>query len=84
MAILKITDASGRSGNTAFTPATCTLPRPDNTVVWMTFAPRAITRTSNRYEDGTFTLVDGAGNQRELVASANKVFSTADRITNIS
>ena len=76
MAILKITDASGRQWEYSF-PAqgTCTIGRaPDNAVVLDD--PRA-----SRYhahikplEDGTFTLVDGAIVNGELRRSANKVF----------
>ena len=76
MALLKITDASGRQWEYSFLPlGICTVGRaPDNTVVLDD--PRA-----SRYhahvksaEDGTFTLVDGAMVNGELRRSANKVF----------
>jgi adenylate cyclase len=76
MALLKITDASGRQWEYTFLPqGKCTVGRaPDNTVVLDD--PRA-----SRYhahvksaEDGTFTLVDGAMINGELRRSANKVF----------
>ncbi|HEY8188489.1 MAG TPA: adenylate/guanylate cyclase domain-containing protein [Pyrinomonadaceae bacterium] len=76
MALLKITDASGRQWEYTFSPhGICTLGRaPDNTVVLDD--PRA-----SRYhahiksaDDGTFTLVDGAMINGELRRSANKVF----------
>jgi adenylate cyclase len=76
MALLKITDASGRQWEYSLLPqGICTIGRaPDNTVVLDD--PRA-----SRYhahvksaEDGTFTLVDGAVINGELRRSANKVF----------
>ena len=76
MALLKITDASGRQWEYSFLPqGACTIGRaPDNTVVLDD--PRA-----SRYhahirstDDGTFTLVDGAVINGELRRSANKVF----------
>ena len=76
MALLKITDASGRQWEYPFSPqTTCTIGRaPDNTVVLDD--PRA-----SRYhahikpqEDGSFILVDGAVINGELRRSANKVF----------
>src|SRR5882672_933102 len=76
MALLKITDASGRQWEYSLLPhGICTIGRaPDNTVVLD--VPRA-----SRYhahvksaEDGTFTLVDGAMINGELRRSANKVF----------
>jgi len=76
MALLKITDASGRQWENSFLPqGICTIGRaPDNTVVLDD--PRA-----SRYhahvrstEDGMFTLVDGAMINGELRRSANKVF----------
>jgi adenylate cyclase len=76
MALLKITDASGRQWEYGFqAQAPCTIGRaPDNSVVLDD--PRA-----SRYhahiksgEDGTFTLVDGAMVNGELRRSANKVF----------
>lgn len=76
MALLKITDASGRQWQYSFLPGgVCTIGRaPDNTVVLDD--PRA-----SRYhahikssEDGSFTLVDGAVINGQLRRSANKVF----------
>jgi adenylate cyclase len=76
MALLKITDASGRQWEYGFlTQGPCTIGRaPDNTVVLDD--PRA-----SRYhahikpgDDGSFTLVDGAIINGELRRSANKVF----------
>ena len=76
MALLKITDASGRQWEYSFlTQGPCTIGRaPDNTVVLDD--PRA-----SRYhahikpgDDGSFTLVDGAIINGELRRSANKVF----------
>jgi adenylate cyclase len=76
MALLKITDASGRQWEYPFPPqGSCTIGRaPDNTVVLDD--PRA-----SRYhahikpgDDGSFTLVDGAIINGELRRSANKVF----------
>jgi pSer/pThr/pTyr-binding forkhead associated (FHA) protein len=76
MALLKITDASGRQWEYSFSAqAACTIGRaPDNTVVLDD--PRA-----SRYhahiqatDDATFTLVDGAVINGELRRSANKVF----------
>ena len=76
MALLKVTDASGRQWEYSFPPhGTCTIGRaPDNTVVLDD--PRA-----SRYhahvkpaDDGSFMLVDGAVINGELRRSANKVF----------
>ena len=76
MALLKVTDASGRQWEYIFPPqGGCTIGRaPDNTVVLDD--PRA-----SRYhahvkpsDDGSFTLVDGAVVNGELRRSANKVF----------
>lgn len=76
MALLKITDASGRQWEYGLlTQGPCTIGRaPDNTVVLDD--PRA-----SRYhahiksvDDGSFTLVDGAIINGELRRSANKVF----------
>src|SRR6185295_4257568 len=75
MALLKITDASGRQWEYPLTNAPCTIGRaPDNTVVLDD--PRA-----SRYhahikpgDDGTFTMIDGAMINGELRRSANKVF----------
>src|SRR6185503_19623743 len=76
MALLKITDASGRQWEyTLQAQGLCTIGRaPDNTVVLDD--PRA-----SRYhahiksaDDATFTLVDGAMINGQLRRSANKVF----------
>jgi adenylate cyclase len=76
MALLKITDASGRQWQYSFMPGTaCTIGRaPDNAVV--IDDPRA-----SRYHahiksaaDGAFTIVDGALINGQLRRSANKVF----------
>ncbi len=76
MALLKITDASGRQWQYALTPqAICSIGRaPDNVVVLDD--PRA-----SRYhahirdgENGSFVLVDGAVINGQLRRSANKVF----------
>src|SRR5947207_14324055 len=76
MALLQITDASGRQWQFGFLPqAVCTIGRaPDNAVVLDD--PRAsryhahITQSDN----GTFTIVDGAVINGQLRRSANKVF----------
>ncbi|MGH9969793.1 MAG: adenylate/guanylate cyclase domain-containing protein, partial [Pyrinomonadaceae bacterium] len=76
MALLKITDASGRQWQYTFPPqGLCTIGRaPDNAVV--IDDPRA-----SRYhahiksaDDGSFTIVDGAVINGQLRRSANKVF----------
>ncbi len=76
MALLKITDASGRQWQYTFPPqGTCSIGRaPDNAVV--IDDPRA-----SRYHahikpsaDGAFTIVDGAVINGQLRRSANKVF----------
>lgn len=76
MALLKITDASGRQWEFSLQPqGACTIGRaPDNTIVLDD--PRA-----SRYhahvksvDDGSFLLVDGAVINGELRRSANKVF----------
>jgi adenylate cyclase len=76
MALLKITDASGRQWEYSFLPnGACTIGRaPDNTVVLDD--PRASRYHAHvkQAEDGSFTLVDGAMINGELRRSANKVF----------
>lgn len=76
MALLKITDATGRQWQYSFQPGSiCTIGRaPDNAVV--IDDPRA-----SRYhahikssEDNSFTMVDGAVVNGQLRRSANKVF----------
>src|SRR5687768_16563233 len=76
MALLKITDASGRQWQYSLTAdGTCTIGRaPDNTVVLDD--PRASRYHAhiNPADDGSFILVDGAIINGQLRRSANKVF----------
>jgi adenylate cyclase len=75
MALLKITDASGREWEYQLNPqAHCTIGRaPDNCVVLDD--PRASRHHAHiTTEDGTFKLVDGVYAGSELRRSANKVF----------
>lgn len=76
MAHLKITDASGRQWQFNFLPQiSCTIGRaPDNSVVLDD--PRASRYHAhiNQYENGSFTIVDGAVIHGQLRRSANKVF----------
>ena len=76
MALLKITDASGRQWQYNLQAnSTCTIGRaPDNTVVLDD--PRASRYHAhiNCVDDGTFNLVDGAIINGQLRRSANKVF----------
>src|ERR1051325_3229471 len=76
MALLKITDASGRHWQFSFLPnVACTIGRaPDNTVVLDD--PRASRYHAhiNQTENGGFTIVDGAVINGQLRRSANKVF----------
>jgi adenylate cyclase len=75
MALLKITDASGREWEYALTPQTlCTIGRaPDNCVVLDD--PRASRHHAHIvHEEGTFKLVDGVFANGQLRRSANKVF----------
>lgn len=76
MALLKITDASGRQWEYVLTPQTsCTIGRaPDNVVVLDD--PRASRYHAhvNAGEDGSFVMVDGAIISGQLKRSANKVF----------
>jgi adenylate cyclase len=75
MAVLRITDASGRQWQFNLQQGNCTIGRaPDNSVVLDD--PRA-----SRYhahirngEDGTYTIVDGAVINGQLRRSANRVF----------
>ena len=75
MALLKITDASGRQWQYSF-PAqgVCKIGRaPDNAVV--IDDPRASRYHAHiKFEDGQFTIVDGAVINGQLRRSANKVF----------
>src|ERR1700752_4652522 len=76
MALLKITDASGRQWQYSFLPqAICTIGRaPDNSVVLDD--PRASRYHAhiNEVDNGTFTIVDGVVINGQLRRSANKVF----------
>lgn len=76
MALLKITDASGRQWQyNLMSQGVCTIGRaPDNAVV--IDDPRASRYHSHikSAEDGTFTIVDGAVINGQLRRSANKVF----------
>ncbi|HEY6121183.1 MAG TPA: adenylate/guanylate cyclase domain-containing protein [Pyrinomonadaceae bacterium] len=76
MALLKITDASGRQWQyNLMAQGVCTIGRaPDNAVV--IDDPRASRYHSHikSSEDGTFTIVDGAVINGQLRRSANKVF----------
>src|SRR5512138_1613233 len=76
MALLKITDASGRQWEFNFLPqAVCTIGRaPDNAVVLDD--PRASRYHSHikQNDGGAFTIVDGAVINGQLRRSANKVF----------
>jgi hypothetical protein len=75
MALLKITDASGRQWEYPLTNAPCTIGRaPDNTVVLDD--PRA-----SRYhahikpgDDGTFTMIDGRDDQRRTASQREQGF----------
>ena len=75
MALLKITDASGREWELALMPqVTCTIGRaPDNTIVLDD--PRASRHHAHiATEDGKFMVVDGVIFNGQLRRSANKVF----------
>ena len=76
MALLKITDASGRQWQFSLVQqSSCTIGRaPDNTIVLDD--PRASRYHAhiNSVEDGSYTLVDGAVINGQLRRSANKVF----------
>jgi adenylate cyclase len=76
MALLKITDASGRQWQYSFLPqAICTIGRaPDNSVVLDD--PRASRYHAhiNQADNGTFMIVDGVVVNGQLRRSANKVF----------
>ena len=75
MALLKITDASGREWEYSLKPqAICTIGRaPDNTVVLDD--PRASRHHAHiASEDGVFKVVDGVYSSGQLRRSANKVF----------
>ncbi|MCU1268306.1 MAG: Adenylate cyclase [Acidobacteria bacterium] len=76
MALLKITDASGRQWEFVLAPqASCTIGRaPDNVVVLDD--PRASRYHAhvNSGDDGSFIMIDGAIINGQLKRSANKVF----------
>jgi len=76
MALLKITDASGRQWQyNLLSPGICTIGRaPDNTVV--IDDPRASRYHSHikSSDDGTFSIIDGAVINGQLRRSANRVF----------
>ncbi len=75
MALLKITDASGRQWQYNLIPqAACTIGRaPDNSVVLDD--PRASRHHAHiRFDDPAFTIVDGVMMNGEVRRSANKVF----------
>src|ERR1044071_2136009 len=75
MALLKITDASGRQWQYSLIPqAACTIGRaPDNSVVLDD--PRASRHPAHiRFDDPAFTIVDGVVMNGEVRRSANKVF----------
>lgn len=75
MALLKITDASGREWEYALNPQSlCSIGRaPDNCVVLDD--PRASRHHAHvTFDDGTFKLVDGVYAGGQLRRSANKVF----------
>src|SRR5918911_673412 len=75
MALLKITDASGRQWQYDLTPqVTCTIGRaPDNCVVLDD--PRASRHHAHiRFNDPNYTIVDGAVIGGQVRRSANKVF----------
>jgi adenylate cyclase len=75
MALLKITDASGREWEYALNPQTlCSVGRaPDNSIVLDD--PRASRHHAHVvFDDGTFKMVDGVYANGELRRSANKVF----------
>lgn len=76
MALLKITDASGRQWQFSFVPhSVCTIGRaPDNSVVLDD--PRASRYHAhiNQNENGSFIIFDGAIVNGQLRRSANKVF----------
>jgi adenylate cyclase len=75
MAVLKITDASGRQWQYDLTPQTlCSIGRaPDNCVVLDD--PRASRHHAHiRFDDPVYTIVDGMVTDGQLRRSANKVF----------
>ena len=76
MALLKITDASGRQWQYSFMPqGVCTIGRaPDNAVVLDDARASRYHAHIKSSEDGSLTIVDGAVINGQLRRSANKVF----------
>ena len=76
MALLKITDASGRQWQYSFTPqGVCTIGRaPDNAVVLDDARASRYHAHIKASEEGSLTIVDGAVIDGQLRRSANKVF----------
>jgi adenylate cyclase len=76
MALLKITDASGRQWQYSFMPqGVCTIGRaPDNAVVLDDARASRYHAHIKSSEDGSLTVVDGAVINGQLRRSANKVF----------
>src|SRR5712691_7884176 len=76
MALLKITDASGRQWQYSFMPqGVCTIGRaPDNAVVLDDARASRYHAHIKSTEDGSLTIVDGAVINGQLRRSANKVF----------
>lgn len=76
MALLKITDASGRQWQYSFIPqGVCTIGRaPDNAVVLDDARASRYHAHIKSSEDGSLTIVDGAVINGQLRRSANKVF----------
>jgi adenylate cyclase len=76
MALLKITDASGRQWQYSFLPqAVCTIGRaPDNAVVLDDARASRYHAHIKASEEGSLTIVDGAVIDGQLRRSANKVF----------
>src|SRR6266498_5932816 len=76
MALLKITDASGRQWQYSFMPqGVCTIGRaPDNAVVLDDARASRYHAHIKPTEDGSLTIVDGAVINGQLRRSANKVF----------
>ncbi|HEV7376594.1 MAG TPA: FHA domain-containing protein, partial [Pyrinomonadaceae bacterium] len=75
MALLKITDASGRQWQYNLVSQTlCTIGRaPDNTIVLDD--PRASRHHAHiRFDDSLYTIVDGVVMNGQVKRSANKVF----------
>src|SRR5919202_2244631 len=81
MAQLKITDASGRQWQYNLTPQVpCTIGRaPDNCIVLDD--PRASRHHAHiRFDDPTYTIVDGVVINDQIKRSANKVFVNGEAL----